>query len=152
MEAAWINAFCTTTMSVLKTMFSLDAKPGTPMLKHPHQPSADISAIIGFSGEAQGAIAMSFPSATALKIVSAMLGTPMTKLDADVSDAIGEIVNIVAGNVKTAIPELKLFISLPQVVIGEGHSLSGQTSIPTIVVPFTTPMGDFAIEVSLKKK
>jgi chemotaxis protein CheX len=152
MQATWINAFCTTTMNVFKTMFQVDVQPGKPGLKTEPFVHSDISAIIGFSGEAQGSIAISFPKLTALKVVSAMLGTTIKVFDRDVSDAIGELVNIVAGNVKTEIPEFKLSISLPQVVVGMEHVLSSQASVATIVVPFTSSMGNFTIEVGLKKK
>jgi chemotaxis protein CheX len=152
MEAQWINAFCTTTMNVFRTMFSIEAAPGKPHLKTEPFPTSDISGIIGFSGEAQGSIALSFPRDTALKVVSAMVGSPMTELNTEISDAIGELANIVAGNVKKEIPQFQLSISLPQVVVGMNHMISGQSSVPTIVVPFSTSFGAFAIEVSLKKK
>jgi chemotaxis protein CheX len=151
-DAKWINAFCTTTVSVFRTMFSVEATPGTPHLKTEPFPTSDISGIIGFSGEATGSIALSFPSATALKAVSALLGTPVTEVGTEVADAIGELANIVAGNVKKEIPQVQLSISLPQVVIGMKHVLSCQSSLATIVVPFTTPLGDFAIEICLKRK
>jgi chemotaxis protein CheX len=151
MDAKWINAFLTTTVGVFRTMFSIEAIPGTPRLKVEPFPTADISGIIGFSGEAQGSIALSFPSGTALKVVSALIGAPMQELGTEVADAIGELANIVAGNVKKEIPQVQLSISLPQVVVGPSHKISGQSTIPTIVVPFTTPMGEFAIEICLKK-
>lgn len=151
MEAMWVNAFCDTTINVIKTMFSVEAKPGTPRLKGEPYPISDVSGMIGFSGEAQGSIALSFPKATALKMVSVLLGAPMTELNRDVSDAIGELANIVAGNAKTAVPQFKLSISLPQVVVGTNHVVSCQTAIPVVIVPFSTPMGDFIMEFSLKK-
>jgi chemotaxis protein CheX len=151
MDVKWINAFCTTTINVFRTMFSIEAVPGTPRLKAEPFPTADVSGIIGFSGEAMGSIALSFPSATALKVVSALIGIPLSEINTEVSDAIGELANIVAGNVKKEIPQVALSISLPQVVIGPNHKLSAQSTLPTIVVPFSTPMGDFAIEICLKK-
>jgi chemotaxis protein CheX len=152
MQATWINAFCNTTIDVFKTMFQTEVNPGKPMLKTEPFVHSDISAIIGFSGDAQGSIALSFPKLTALKVVSAMLSTTIKVFDHDVSDAIGELVNIVAGNVKKDIPEFQLSISLPQVVVGMQHVLSSQTSVATIVIPFTSSMGEFTIEVGLKKK
>jgi chemotaxis protein CheX len=152
MEALWINTFCTTTIDVFRTMFSIEAKPGTPRLKGEPYPTADITGIIGFSGEAQGSIALSFPSDTALKMVSTLVGAPMTGLDMEVADGIGELANIVAGNAKKEINGIGLSISLPQVVIGKNHVLSVQSTIPIVVIPFSTPLGDFVVEFCLKKK
>jgi chemotaxis protein CheX len=152
MEALWINTFCTTTIEVFRTMFSIEAKPGTPRLKGEPYTSADITGIIGFSGEAQGSIALSFPSDTALKMISTLVGAPMNNLDMEVADGIGELANIVAGNAKKEIQGIALSISLPQVVIGKNHVLSVQSAIPVVIIPFSTPMGDFVVEFSLKKK
>jgi chemotaxis protein CheX len=151
MEAVWINVFCSTTIEVLRTMFSIEAQPGTPSLKAEPYPTADITGIIGFSGDAQGSIAMSFPSATALKMVSTLVGAPMTSLDMEVADGIGELANIVAGNAKKELNGIALSISLPQVVIGKDHVLSVQSTIPIVVIPFSTPMGGFVVEFCLKK-
>jgi len=152
MEALWINTFCNTTIEVFRTMFSIEAKPGTPRLKGTPYPTADITGIIGFSGEAQGSISLSFPESTALKLVSVLFGTTMEKVDMEVADAIGELANIVAGNAKKGVNNgYQLSISLPQVVIGKNHVLSVQSTIPIVVIPFSSPLGDFVVEFCLKK-
>ena len=151
MEALWINTFCNTTIDVFRTMFSIEAKPGTPRLKGTPYPTADVTGIIGFSGDAQGSISLSFPEATALKMVSVLFGTTMEKVDMEVADAIGELANIVAGNAKKGVNGYQLSISLPQVVVGKDHVLSVQSTIPIVVIPFSSPMGDFVVEFCLKK-
>jgi chemotaxis protein CheX len=152
MEALWVNAFVKTTVNVFATMFQTEARPGTPRLKGEPYPVADISGMIGFSGGAQGSVAYSFPRETILKLVGILFGNPPADLNRDVGDAVGEIANIVAGNAKTEIPNVNLSISLPQVVVGSNHTVSVQTSIPVVIVPFTTPHGDFVMELSLRKR
>jgi chemotaxis protein CheX len=151
MEADWTTAFIKAIDSVFRTMFSIEVKAGSSRPKEEPYPTYDISGIIGLSGRAKGAVAISFPEDVALKIVTAMIGAPVLKVDQEVSDAIGEIANIVAGSAKKQLSHLDLLISLPQVVVGKNHMLSGQSGIPTVVVPFASPIGEFAIEVSLKK-
>jgi len=85
---------------------------------------------------------------TALDVVSKMIGAPITKPDTDLADAVGEIANIVAGFAKRDLVGLNLSISLPNVIISS-HVLSGLSGVPTIIVPFTCPLGSFAMEVSL---
>ena len=70
---------------------------GKPAIKHSPVASYDISGIIGMSGDVAGLVVISFPVATAEKVVSALTGTPMTASHADFSDAIGELVNMVSG-------------------------------------------------------
>lgn len=150
MDVTYVNPFMKATMNVFKTMIGIEAKAGKPMLKKDKSPSFDISAIIGLSGQAQGSITLSFPKLVALKIVSAMLEAPIKVVGPEVSDGVGEIVNIVAGNAKQDLASYQLSISLPQVVIGKDHEIARLSGIPTLVVPFSSDMGEFAMEVSLK--
>ena len=60
-------------------------------------------------------------------------------MDSDVTDAVGEIINIIAGNVKKNFEEeLRVKISLPSIIKGVAHSIvwpSEKTRI--ICIPFT---------------
>ena len=150
MDVSYVNPFIVATVNVFKTMLKTDIKAGSPLLKSQPYPSYDVSGIIGLSGEAQGSIALSFPRLLALKIVSTMLGTEVKVVGSEVTDGIGELANIVAGNAKQDLSKFKLSISLPNVVIGKSHFLASPSGSPTIAVPFTSPIGEFAMEVCLK--
>jgi len=107
--------------------------------KDEYEANWDISGIIGLSGEVIGAVAISMKGKTAFKITTILTDTEHTTLDADVTDAVGEIINIIAGNVKKDFEEeLRIKISLPSIVKGESHSIvwpSEKTRI--ICIPFT---------------
>jgi chemotaxis protein CheX len=150
MNVAFVNPFITSTIATFKTMLHVDVSPGKPLLKQEGTPVHDISGIIGLSGIAQGAIAISFPKAVALRAVSSMLGTEIKIIGPEMTDGIGEIVNIIAGNAKQYLTQYQLTISLPNVVVGKNHSITPPSNTPSIVVPFTGPIGEFAMEVSLK--
>ena len=84
----------------------------------------DISGVIGFTGEAKGAVVISMKNATAFHITKTLTGTEHESVDEDVMDAVGEIINIIAGNVKSSFEEsLRMTISLPSIVKGKGHSI-----------------------------
>jgi chemotaxis protein CheX len=68
----------------------------------------------------------------------------------EVTDGIGELVNIVAGNAKQYLTQFNLSISLPKVVVGRNHSVASMSGVPTIVVPIISSLGEFAMEISLK--
>lgn len=150
MNVAFVNPFITATINMFTTMLSTEISPGKPQLKAKPEPSHDVSGIIGLSGNAQGSIAISFPKVVALKVVSKMLGSEIKVVGPELSDAIGEIANIVAGSAKQDLAQYKLSISLPNVIIGKDHVITGQSGVPTIIVPFTSALGNFAMEVSLK--
>lgn len=150
MDVAYINPFVVSTIETFKKMLNTDVKPGKVQLKNDTTHTYDISGVIGLSGEAQGSICLSFPKLIALKVVSTLVGSDIKIVGPDVSDAIGEIANIIAGNAKQHLTQFNLSISLPKVIIGKDHKIASQRGIPTIVVPFDSPIGNFAMEVSLK--
>jgi chemotaxis protein CheX len=82
----------------------------------------DISGLIALSGEAKGIVAISMKTQTALDITRILTGSTHTYLDSDVVDMIGEVVNIISGNVKKNLEETyKLIISLPYIIKGKAH-------------------------------
>jgi len=151
-NVSYVNPFISSTMNLFKTMMNTVVKASTPCLKKQPFPTYDISAIIGLSGDAQGSVAISFPKLVALKVVSEMVGTKIIVIGPELTDGIGELANIVAGNAKKDLAEYKLSISLPNVIIGKGHMLSAPSGAPSILIPFQSKFGDFALEISLKTK
>jgi chemotaxis protein CheX len=152
MNVAYVNPFISSTIETFKTMMKIEVVPQKPELKHEGGPMYDISGIIGLSGNAQGSISLSFPKTVALKTVSAMVGSEMKIIGPEITDAIGEIVNIIAGYAKQNLTEYNLTISLPNVIVGKDHSVATLSGTATIVVPFTSAIGNFAMEISLKTK
>ena len=107
--------------------------------KDEYESNWDISGIIGLSGEASGAVAISLKDVTAFQITKILTGQDHKSFDSDVTDAVGEIINIIAGNVKKNFEEeLKIKISLPTIVKGVAHTIvwpSEKTRI--ICIPFS---------------
>jgi chemotaxis protein CheX len=99
----------------------------------------DISGIIGLTGEAQGAVAISLTEDAALKITKILTGKDHTSIDENVTDAVGEIINIIAGNVKKNLEEIfRLKISIPSIIKGKSHQVVWPASKTRIIcVPFT---------------
>jgi chemotaxis protein CheX len=82
----------------------------------------DISGLIALTGEAKGIVAISMKTQTALEITRILTGKTHTYLDDDVIDMIGEVVNIISGNVKKNLEDtFKLTISLPYIIKGKAH-------------------------------
>jgi chemotaxis protein CheX len=113
----------------------------------------DISAVIGLTGEARGAVVISMKTALAIRLTDILTGSNHTTLDEEAVDAIGEIVNIIAGNVKKSLEEsFRLIISLPTIVQGKEHMIkwpSGHTRI--ICIPFNIFENEtFALSVAIE--
>jgi chemotaxis protein CheX len=152
MDVSYINPFIQATIDCFKTMITDKISPMSPSLKRQPFSHYGISGIIGLSGEAQGSVSLGFSIPVAVKVVSDMLKAPIKETDPDLPDGIGEIANIIAGNAKKGLSRFNLSISLPNVIIGSDHTLSGVEGVPTILVPFSSGSGDFIMEISLKSK
>ena len=80
-----------------------------------------------------------------------MFGEEMTELNEEITDAVGEISNMVAGHVTTKIGELdkKVKVKLSEVKIGKDHEIDHiENGECVVVIPFKTTKGKLVIEVS----
>ncbi|MDR0376139.1 MAG: chemotaxis protein CheX [Treponema sp.] len=135
----YIKPFVDVCLSVFKDFINIEISAKTPyFLEKDSIADNDISAVIGLTGEARGAVIVSMQQNLAIKLTDMLTGAPHTKMDDDVADAIGEIVNIIAGNVKQKLEEsMRMIISLPTIIQGGGHAVKwpgNQTRI--LCIPF----------------
>ena len=153
MDVKLINPFLAAAIHVLKTMASVDAKPGKPFLKENDIAIGDVSAIIGITGAAQGSMALVFTEECIKGVVSSLLGTEFTQLDDEVRDAVGELTNMICGDARRRLAEdgLTLQAGIPTIVGGKGHSVRHVADGPRLAVPFETQDGSFMVEVAFKR-
>lgn len=156
--AQYIKPFAQVCMKVFRQFMGIELTAKRPYLFDGNEVNCwDIFALIGFAGDVRGGVLISVKKETAFKLTNILTGTMHKEIDADVIDAIGEIVNIIAGNVKSRDGfenTLNLKISMPLVVKGEGHSISwliGSTRI--FCVPFKIfENEEIMLSISLEKK
>jgi len=144
-----IAPFVNAVRSVFRSMVNVQTTINRPHLKCEPCPAHDVSGIIGFSGETSGSVVVSFQMAAAEKLASAFAGTAITSDSPDFADAIGELANMIAGSAKKDLGGLAN-ISVPSVIIGRNHQLARLSDVPCVVVPCSTPVGDFCVEVNIK--
>jgi len=151
MEVRFINPFLNGTMSVLKTMAFVEPRPGKPYLKKDNWAVGDVSAIIGLTGAVTGSMALSFSKGAILKIVSNMLGEEITEINGDITDAVGEITNMVSGASRKELESIGLTVlaAIPTVVTGKDHSIKHVLGGPSIIIPFETDDGLFVVDVCM---
>ena len=136
----YIQPFIDVTKNTFKEFVVAELDAGRPYFQQKDADNEwDISGVIGLSGEARGAVVISLKSGLAIKLTDMLTSTSHNGIDDDVVDAVGEIVNIIAGNAKKGLEEsFRLVISLPTIVEGPGHQIKwpqGQARI--ICIPFT---------------
>lgn len=152
MDVRFINPFIVATQNALKTMAGLEVTRGSPFVKGSFQALADISGIIGLAGQAKGAVVVSFPFSLGKKIFEAMTGEVVESDDPGITDAVGEMANMIAGGAKGSLTEMGMDfrISVPSVVVGKEHSISHKSDAPCLVIPFQFGSETFWLQVSIK--
>lgn len=150
MDSSHITPFIKSVQNVFETMLQLPVQVGAPALKQSGGPAFDISGIIGMSGDVEGTVVLSFPTATAERCASIFAGTELTSTHPDFPDAVGELVNMVSGGAKAQFVGKSVSISCPSVVIGSDHFVFGRKDVVCIVIPCSSDLGHFAVEVSLR--
>lgn len=152
MNAELINPFLKATVNVISTMAFLKPVAGKPFLKTDNKAQGDISGIIGLTGSAKGVVIFTLTEPAALRIVSSMLSEPFGELNAEVSDAIGELTNMISGDARRELAGkgYKFEAGLPSIIKGPGHVIENITKGPTIAIPFDIEGAKFVVETSFE--
>lgn len=151
MDARYINPFVASVKNVFKTMLATELVVGKPFITPPSkEPDADVSAVIGLSGDAVGCVVLSYVMETAVKAASRFAGTDLDSKHPDFADALGELANMVAGHAKAQMADLDVSISLPSVVIGAHHIVSQSKQSPRLALPCDSDLGRFHVEVAME--
>ncbi|HAY38393.1 MAG TPA: hypothetical protein DCY53_03045 [Desulfobacteraceae bacterium] len=79
MDVKLINPFINATLNVLEKMAFIKPEAGKPCLKKDDVAQGDVSGVIGFTGESNGTVSVTFNKSCILKIVSNMLGQEMNE-------------------------------------------------------------------------
>ena len=122
----YVEPFVEVTINTFKEFVGIDVLPRHPYFLDPEKSFEwDISAVIGLSGIVKGAVIISMKAGLAIKLTDLLTGETHKEIDADVVDAIGEINNIIAGNMKPKVPNGdSIVISIPTIIKGKEHSIA----------------------------
>lgn len=147
----FIAYFVHSVKDVLQTMAGVTVTVGAPARKQDPLGTYDVSGIIGFSGEFVGSMVLSFHRNTAVAIASSFAGAPVSADSPDFADAVGELANMIAGSAKRSFGG-GTSISVPSIIMGNGHSIARLQDVPCLVIPCKTAAGEFAVEVNIKPR
>lgn len=101
-------------------------------------PSEGVLALVGLAGHWAGSGTFSCSAETARKVAGALLMQEYSGIDDEVLDAVGEVTNMVLGNVKTALEEElgPMGLSIPTVIYGRNFTTRSVAKSQWTVVPF----------------
>jgi chemotaxis protein CheX len=137
------------TKDVFSTMVMMELEDGPPVVGKGGEIQSNISSMIGLGGGIRGILAIHCLAEVAQGITGAFLGMDIEALNDDVKDAICELNNMVAGNLKVFFAKsgVDIQLAIPTCVIGESYHTSGLFGATRIAVPFISANGPFWIEL-----
>ncbi len=110
--------FLDATRHVFSLMLDLNDIVCNPLNKGEEPQPCELNVSIGVTGDLQGSVIYRFPGETSLKMVGILSGMEFSAIDDFVASAMGEVANIISGNVMTALTSqsLQCDIMPPQIL------------------------------------
>lgn len=139
MQERLIQEMTAATDSVMATMMGITAVPGAPIVDSPGPgPIGGVSAMVGIVGPWVGTGAVSCDEPLACLLAGRMLMSEYTEINEEVLDAIGEIANMIIGNVKTNLEASygPLALGVPTVTYGRDFATRSMVKQSWLMVPF----------------
>jgi chemotaxis protein CheX len=118
---AWLPMLEVATREVFELMLGCQLSVSAT----PEEAIPDVTAMVGLAGQLSGVLSVCCSGKAAALMTSKMLGVELDKVGPEMSDALGEVCNMVAGNFKNKIAGLAegCMLSPPTVITGSDYSL-----------------------------
>jgi chemotaxis protein CheX len=148
------DTFVETTQIVIKSMApEVEMARGDMCASDKNMLTADVSGMLGITGEVKLSLSVSFSKEAIFKIYAAVF--PEEAMEATIfhmGDMVGEITNMIAGNFKNILSELDISFesAIPTIVVGSQQVYHPSGSI-TRVIPFFVDGFHMFIEVSIRE-
>jgi len=122
LDPAWKPILECAAVEVFEMMAGMHLKPNPSPTD---EPQGAHTAMVGLAGALCGMVTIRCTKATSASLASAMLGGDAASNPSTVSDALGELCNMVAGNFKAKVSSLAdhCMLSVPTVITGEDYSM-----------------------------
>jgi chemotaxis protein CheX len=120
------GTWCLLLRDAVKEVFSMMVGTEVSVPEPTDSPAVtEVTGMVGLAGELCGVLCVRCSKSCASNIASKMLGVPVAEAASHMSDAVGEICNMVAGNFKAKIAGLddKCLLSVPTVIIGGDYQV-----------------------------
>jgi chemotaxis protein CheX len=128
----WIPLIDTAAREVFELMLSTQLTVPTAFEEKP----LDVTAMVGLAGQLCGVLSVRCTGKAAAMMASKMLAMDLDKVGPEISDALGEVCNMVAGNFKNKVAGLSegCMLSPPTVVTGSDYNLHSMSDSPALEV------------------
>lgn len=139
----------------LDKTFSLQVRPGRYEVGQGSvKLNGDVSGIVGLiQDKLEGTLTLCFTSDSVRKLIPRLLGDQIDITPAIITDAVGELTNMVFGQIKTQLNERghHLRFGMPSVVQGSGHFINHLHEGQFMVIPFEMDDSAFQVHVAIHR-
>lgn len=138
-----LQAFVDGVIKTLATIAQTESKVGKPFIEPELTEKGEIAGMVGMvAPPLKGTLLISFTKESIFHIMENMLGEKHTEISNEISDAVGELTNMIYGTAKTALNQMgyNFEMAIPSVIRGE-FILSKSTKGATLVIPFELKNG-----------
>ncbi|PID73057.1 MAG: chemotaxis protein CheX [Desulfobacterales bacterium] len=134
---------------VFSTMLMMDVVNEDVVYDAPIEIPSNLTSMIGLGDSIKGVLAVHCPKIVATSITGGFLGMDVEELDDDVRDAIGEIANMIAGNLKVSYAKAgsNIELAIPTSIVGDSFKISGMANAKRITVQLKIESGTFWVEL-----
>lgn len=141
------------TKEVFSTMVMMEVADSDPLDEPITRFHCSVTSMVGLAGTYTGILSIHCPVPLALKITANMLGMDVDEFCEDVSDALGEIANMLGGYVKQVLSKggLDINLSIPTVISGEEYTIAATSDNDAVVIPFSFEGERFIVSLKLEK-
>jgi chemotaxis protein CheX len=137
---------CDAVETIWTTMFGLQAT-ANPTMMAGRLKASTLTGCIYITGAWQGAVKVECSGGLARRVAAIMFGADVCDVTPDqINDALGELTNIIGGNIKALLPEPS-HLSMPAVTEGTDYLFSVPGSRPMAEMSFTCEGKPFQVTI-----
>lgn len=155
LRAELLQPFIASTIESWSLMAGVVVHTSSIFRKTESRMQGDISALIHLVGTSERLLALTMGSQVANALTVAMLNRLVAEpSDEMVCDSVGEMVNIIAGQVKSAFvgTPYEFDIGLPTIITGPNHEVRHRSELPCFVMAFVAPFGPFSLQLCVRNR
>ena len=140
------TSFVDAVKHVFREMVGWEVLQERPTIVNSSAPTQHVTGVISVIGKNKGIIALGMDRSVAIKVTEQLLERKVSGLEADVVDATSELVNMISGQVRARLKDIKLEVSLPVVILGKSSTLNFPNKATRVNVPFRVLWGELSVD------
>lgn len=138
MDVRIINSILKSTMKIFSEAVNMKIEFEKPQISKELATGYDLVTLVGFNGSLSGNLVYGFGTEIAISIVGKMMGMPYNQLDELAMSAIGELANMISGNIAMNMEQIgkPIDITPPSVILGKEIHINVEGVILKIVTKY----------------